>query len=116
MLPSNATGRRLPDIFVDDSAVARNETEASAWNVVDRGGSLLERHRSVDTLSVVTLNLDVDASTSSSLCHPLHSSLVVLAVLLCCAATRLRRSTYRKYFVCSTSGITSAPRGFISGR
>jgi len=105
MLPSNATDRRprhLPHIFVDDSA-ARNETDVAASDVVDRGGSVLEHHRAVDTLSVLTLNWqDVDASTASSLlsdlCRPVWS-LLVLGVFACwlAAASRLRRPAYRTY-------------------
>jgi len=126
MLPSNATDRYLlhpglPDIFVEDNT-ARNKTDVSAWNVVDRGGSVLEQHRSVDTLSVLTLNWqDSDVSTTSSLfsdmCRPLYWLLMVVGALMCWLVTRLgvgRRSAYRTYgCLAAVSAVTTT---LLAGR
>ena len=111
LLPSSAaispqSPHHPPNIFVDDSAV-RNETDVTAWNVVDRGGSLLEQHRSVDTLSVLILSWDgPDASTTSSVladvCRLLHQSLlpvVIACAVVCWAVTRLDASRWSVYKV-----------------
>ena len=107
-LPSSAADAsvlRLPNIFVKDNTL-RNETEVSAWNVVDRGGLVLEQHRSVDTLSVLTLNWQKgsDASTSYSLlsyvCHSSLLPLFFLGVVVCWSMTGLnasRSSVYKVY-------------------
>jgi len=107
MLPLDVSLAGLPDIFVEDNSV-RNETDVDEWNVVDRGGSLLEQHRSVDTLSALTLRWQGrDPSTTSILlsdvCQIVPSWLLPLTVagaVLCwviIALTRSRCSVYKTY-------------------
>jgi len=107
MLPSSVadvSSLHLPNIFVEDNTV-RNETDVTAWNVVDRGGALLDQHRSVDTLSVLVLNWngrDVTSSLLSDICRLDFSllPLVIMCVVVCWAVTRLtasRRSVYRAF-------------------
>jgi len=105
MLPSSVTDVRslhLPNIFVDDINTVRNKTDVTAWNVVDRGGSVLDQHRSVDTLSVLILNWDEpDASTPSSiLCRLLQISLlplVVVSIVVCLLVSRLSAGRWSVY-------------------
>lgn len=99
LLPSNVSALRLPDMFVEDHAAVRNETDVSPWNVVERGGSLLEQHRSLNTLNVLVLNWQrPNASTTFSLLYE-HSSLlpvVMMCAVACWAASR-RCSMYKMY-------------------
>jgi len=119
---SNAS---LAAIFVNDDQTVRNETDVEAWNVVDRGGAVLDHHRSVDTVSVLVLRWhQTDRSTLVSrllsatvvvVCHLLQFvplSLLVVCVLLCWVVTRLnvigKRSMFRFYGgLAATSALTT---------
>ena len=104
LLPSSPAAvnlLHLSNILIDDNT-ARNETDVNERNVVDRGGVVLEQHRSVDTLSVLTLRWQArDTSiTSRLLCHSSLLPLFVLCVVVCWTVTRLsasRLSVYKLY-------------------
>jgi len=100
---ANVSSRQLPDIFVEDNSVW-NSTAVNEWNVVDQGGLVLEHHRSVDTLSVITLYWQPpEASTISRLlldvCDSSLLPMFTVCVVVIWAASRLtlRCSVYRVY-------------------
>ena len=111
MLPTRAAGVswfQLPNIFVDDSTV-RNDTDVASWNLVDRGGVVLEQHLSVDTLSILMLNWQgPDASTMSSflsdVCHS-FLPLFFMCVVVCWAVARLSVS---RHMMCKVYGGLAA--------
>jgi len=117
LLPSSPTDvnlLHLSNIFVNDNTV-RNETHVNERNVVDRGGVVLEQHRSVDTLSVLTLSWQAaDPSTTSRLlCQSSLLPLFVVCVVVCWAVTRLGTSRVSVYKVYVGVAAASATMTFI---
>jgi len=131
--PADVNLLRLSDIFVDDNT-ARNDTRVNERNVVDRGGVVLEQHRSVDTLSVqrnvvdrggvvleqhrsvdtlsvLTLSWQAPdpATKSRLLCHSSLLPLFVVCVVVCWAVSRLstgRLSVYKVYVGVAAASAT----------
>ena len=107
----------LQSNFVDDSTV-QNETDVGAWNVVDRGGTVLEQHLSVDTLSVLLLNVhgpdtSVRSSILSGVCYSLLTPVVVVCAVVCWTLIRLSASRCSVYKVYVSLAAASAVMTYL---